>query len=207
MLGRQWQLAQHRGGDASPPVRGEYHASRREIAPPAGEPLHDPQITPAEAIVESEPGDYWTPGRRINAGRRVAAAAPQLPDDPALRLSGLPVPYDVLNDTGPDGRALWVRRAELGLDPAWFGELPPDPPPVDMWNPAELAYDADFSIAGVQLPLRRHDGGSLDWFSVDASGPLPTPAPLPDPESVFVARATYPGAPAPRWWEIENAKV
>jgi hypothetical protein len=113
----------------------------------------------------------------------------------------------VLDGTGPDGRILWDRRADLGLDPAWFGQLPPDPEPTDLWNPAEFAYDADFTATGVDLALRRHDGGSLDWFSVDASGPLPAPAAPPDPVSVFVGRATYPGAPAARWWQIENANV
>jgi hypothetical protein len=204
LLGRQWQLAEHLGEDASSPARVEYRASLVAVEIVGGD---DPVLTPAEAIVESEPGDFWTPGRRIAAGRRVADAAPALPDDPALLLTGLPVPYDVLDGTGLDGRALWERRAELGLDPDWFGEQPPDPAPEDLWNPAELAYDADFTVGGVRLELRRHDGNELDWFSVDASGPLPSPVPAPEPVSVLVGRVSYRGAPVPRWWEIEDAAV
>ncbi len=57
------------------------------------------------------------------------------------------------------------------------------------------------------LPLHRHDGGDLDWYAVDADGPLlapPTPA---DPVEVTPGRLVYPGAPLLRWWQIEDAKV
>jgi hypothetical protein len=76
-----------------------------------------------------------------------------------------------------------------------------------MWRSTELAYDADFTAGGTTLTLRRHDGGVLDWFSVDGSAPLPLPSPSAPSVSRFVGRATYPGAPALRWWEIENAAV
>lgn len=207
MLGRQWQMNEHRGRNASSPVRVRYRASAIPVEPLGGDPRQDPRITPAEAIVESEPGDYWTPGRRIAAGRRVQVTAPPLPDDPSLLLAGLPVPYDILDGTGPDGRTLWERRVELGLDPDRFGETPPDPEPADLWDPAELAYAADFRAGGTELWLRRHDGGALDWYSVDAGGPVEPPVPEPEPVSVLTARATYPGAPAPRWWQIEDAAV
>lgn len=208
MLGRQWQLLEHRGSDASSPVRVEYRASLvpvEAVDAAAGQDLRD---TPAEAVVESEPGDFWTPGRRVTIGRRVAAEAPTLPQDPALTLAGLPVPYDVLDGTGPDGRALWRRRTELGLEPAWFGDdVPPDPEPADLWDRSEFSYHADFSVGEAGLTLRRHDGGTLDWFSVDGSRPLPVPTPPPEPVSVFAGRATYPGAPVARWWQIEDGDV
>jgi hypothetical protein len=179
-----------------------------------GQPHLDPRTTPAEALVESEPGDSWTAGRRIAAGRRVAAAASAagspLPDDPGLRLRGLPAPYDLLDGTGYDGALLWAQRAALGLDEAWFGELqPPDPEPVDLWDPSELTYQARFKAGGVGLPLERHDGGDLDWYAVDADGPLPPadPEPEPEPVSLFPARLRYPAAPLPRWWQIEDARV
>jgi len=206
MLGRQWQMLETQGGNASSPVRVEYRATLVPVQALPGDSARDPRMAPTEAIVESEPGDHWTPGRRIIAGRRVAAAVP-LPDDPGLLLSGLPAPYDVLDGTGPDGRMLWQRRVELGIDPALFPDPPPEPEPADQWNPAEFGYDADMPAGDVLLRLRRHDGGPLDWFSVDASGPVPTPATLPDPVSVLAGRATYRGAPAPRWWQIENAAV
>src|SRR5215213_6611971 len=147
LLGRQWQLGEHHGEDASSPVRVTYRARLSAVDPVGRQPGYDPRTTPAEAIVESEPGDSWTPGRRIAAGRAVQSAAADagtpLPDDSALRLAALPVPYDPLDGTGYDGRTLWLRRAELGLDDGWFGaHRPPDPEPIDLWNPAELAYDA-----------------------------------------------------------------
>ena len=211
LLGRQWQLGEHQGEDASSPVRVTYRARLSPIDPVGGQPQYDPRTTPAEAIVESEPGDSWTPGRRVHAGRAVEAAAASagtpLGDDPALLLAALPVPYEALDGTGYDGRALWSRRAELGLDDAWFGaHRPPDPEPVDMWNSAEFAYAATFTVSGTTLQLARHDGGDLDWYSVDADAPLP-PAEPPEPVGRYPRRVVYPGAPLPRWWQIEDAKV
>lgn len=211
LLGRQWQLGEHQGEDASSPVRIDQRASLTPIDPLDGDPLQDPVTTPAEAIVESEPEDFWTAGRRIAAGRRVAAAAAAagepLPVAAELELAHLPAPYHLLDGTGHDGRELWRRRAQLGLQDAWFGDLRPPSAPADLWDPAEFSYGADFSTAGRTLSLRRHDGGDLDWYSVDASGPLPEPAPAPDAVEVMPRRLVYPGAPLPRWWQIENANV
>ena len=201
MLGRQWQLGEHRGEDASSPVRVHYRASLDPIDPLEGNPLLDPRLTPGEAIVESEPAEWWTPGRRVAIGRRVEAAAaatgrPLPGDDSALQLAGLPVPYDLLDGTGYDGHALYERRRALGLEDRWFGELPP-PSPRDRWDPAELAYEAEFTCAGVPLPLRRHDGGDLDWFSLDARSRLPTPASPPDAVSVYADAGAVPGFTQP----------
>jgi hypothetical protein len=211
LLGRQWQLGEHQGEDASSPVRVVQRASLWPVDPVDAGDGQDPATTPAEAIVESEPEDFWTAGRRVSAGRRVAAAAAAkgtpLPQDPALDLRDLPASYEPLDGTGPDGRELWRRRAALGLAEEWFGDLPPPAPPADMWDPAEFCYNADFTAAGRTLTLRRHDGGDLDWYSVDASGPLSDPDPLPKPVEIIPNRLVYPGAPAARWWQIEDAAV
>jgi hypothetical protein len=164
LLGRQWQLGEHRGEDASSPVRVTYRARLTPVDPLDGQPHLDPRTTPAEAFVESEPGDSWTAGRRIAAGRRVAAATSAagspLPDDPGLRLRGLPAPYDLLDGTGYDGALLWAQRAALGLDQAWFGELrPPDLEPVDLWDPTELTYQARFQSLPRPARGRRGAGG------------------------------------------------
>ena len=87
-LGRQWQLGEHRGEDAASPVRVEYSASQVPIGFLDG---LDPAVVPAEAIIESEPDDFWTAGRRVTIGRAVERAAAEagrpLPDDNAnLRL-------------------------------------------------------------------------------------------------------------------------
>ncbi|MFC0678064.1 hypothetical protein ACFFGH_09435 [Lysobacter korlensis] len=211
LLGRQWQLGEHKGEDASSPVRVSYSSRRVPIDPLAGQPALDPQTAPAEAIVESEPGDWWTPGRRILAGRAVEAAAQAagapLPDEEVLRLRALPVPYGVLDGSGYDGQALWGERQRLQLDLSWFGSSrPPASEPADLWDPAELSYSAVFTADGVSLTLNRHDGGDLDWYSVDADGGL-DPGLAGTEQSLYPGRVRYPGAPLPRWWQIEDAKV
>src|SRR5215213_1750329 len=119
-LGRQWQLGEHLGEDASSPVRVEYRPSLVAVDPLGGDPRMDPRATPAEAIVESEPEDFWTAGRRVAAGQRVAAAlaaAGRAPlTDPQLVVGGLPAPYDVLDGSGLDGRA---RSGAAGSNSAW----------------------------------------------------------------------------------------
>jgi hypothetical protein len=207
-LGRQWQMGEHHGEDAASPIRIEYRSSQVRIRPVDGTANADPRIVPAEAIVESEPDDFWTVGRRVRIGRAVEQAARDagraLPTDDTLRLANLPAPYDILNGTGFDGQVLFRRRVELGLLDQWFPERPPSPAPRDLWSSIELAYDADFRVGPATLILRRHDGGSLDWMSVDATTDLPQPERLPPPVSIVATRVQYPGAPNPRWWQIEE---
>ncbi len=124
-----------------------------------------------------------------------------------MALTGLPVPYQRLDGTVPDGRALWQRRSTLGLDEAWFGTPgPPRVEPVDLWDPAELAYSAELPAGDTTLTISRHDGGDLDWFHADATTPLP-PGPSAAPIRITPGRLRYPSAPLPRWWQIEDAKV
>jgi hypothetical protein len=209
MLGRQWQMGEHQGEDASSPVRVELSGRATPIDPIDGQPHLDPATVPAEAIVESEPGDFWTAGRRVRIGRRVAAAAGvSLPaDDETLQLRGLPAPYESLDGSGPDGRELWRRRVDLGLDEALFGSEPPPPDePVDLWDPAELSYTARFRSGDAELTVERHDGGDLDWFSADATAAVGATGETVDTE-VLPSRLRYPAAPLPRWWQIEDAQV
>jgi hypothetical protein len=207
LLGRQWRLGEHQGEDAASPVQVSFHPSHDQLDPLGGDPAYDPQTTPPEAIVESEAGDWWTAGRRvrlgIQAGALLTAAQRQ---DPDLQLSNLPAPYHGLDGAGLDGLEIWRRRAALGLDgnPV-FDEVPADP--VDLWDPAELAYDATFACSGRSLSMQRHGGGDVDWWSVDADGPLPAPSPQPAQAETISSRLRYPGAPLPRWWAIEDAQV
>src|SRR5437773_1729144 len=73
---------------------------------------------------------------------------------------------------------------------------------LDLWNPNGLWYEGRFRCANRSLLLERHTGGQIDWYSVDANGPLPIPDPLPEAETVYPGRLRYPGAPQPRWWQI-----
>jgi hypothetical protein len=207
LLGRQWRLGEHQGEDASSPVQVRFRPGHDPLDPYDGDAAYDPRTTPPEAIVESEAGDWWTPGRRVRlgvqAGALLTAAQRQ---DPALQLAGLPAPYHALDGSGLDGLEIWRRRVTLGLDGnAVFDEVPADP--VELWDPVELAYDATFTCATRNLRMRRHGGGDVDWWSVDSDGLLPGP-PSPPPEVETIAtRLRYPGAPLPRWWAIEDAAV
>ena len=208
-LGRQWQMGEHQGEDASSPVGVQITARATPIGAMAGQADLDPAAVPAQAIIESEPYDWWTAGRRVRVGRAVADAAHAhgiaLPDSVAL--SGLPAPYDRLDGSGPDGRTLWQQRSALGLDEAWFGTPgPPRDEPVDNWDPAELAYSCQLPAGATTLAVTRHGGGDLDWFHADATAPLAnaaTAAPL----RVLPGRLHYPSAPLARWWQIEDAQV
>jgi len=143
--------------------------------------------------------------RRRGGKRQPASPSPA---DRSLLLANLPVPYDALNGTGPDGRALWLRRTELGLDESWFGEPgPPPAEPVDLWDPAELSYSATLPAGGATLVIERHDGGDLDWFSADATGAIGGDTTAPATTRTTPGRLRYPSAPLPRWWQIEDAQV
>jgi hypothetical protein len=207
LLGKQWLLGEHQGEDASSPIRVDYVGTQHPVDLHAGNPALNPQVIPPEAIVESEPDDWWTPGRRIRLGKLASASLPALANaDTSLLLKGLPTPYQRLDGKGYDGLALYQRRAELGLAPAVFAEVPATAP-EDLWSASELAYETRFDCAGRTLQLERHSGGDIDWYSVDANGTMPVPAPLPPGSQVFVNRLSFPGAPPPRWWQIEDHAV
>jgi hypothetical protein len=205
MLGRQWQLGEHQAEDASSPVAVTVTVSTAPIRALTAQPHLDPMTVPAEAIIESEPGDWWTPGRRIRIGRRVAANEASLP--PGMTLDGLPEPYQAFDGSGPDGRLLWLQRGVLGLADGAFGpERPPDEP-ADLWDPALFSYTTELSTAGTTLHIDQHDGGDLDWFHADAAGPLDTAGTTMTTTTTTPGRVRYPSAPLPRWWQIEDAAV
>ena len=94
-LARQWHLGEHQGEDAASPLRVSYSATHAPIDPLDGDPAMDPRIVPAEAIIESQPDEWWTPGRRIRIGLACAASVPAASaNDLTLRVHGLPPPYD-----------------------------------------------------------------------------------------------------------------
>jgi hypothetical protein len=209
LLGRQWQMGEHQGEDASSPVAVEIRARATPIGAVAGQTALDPATLPAQAIIESEPQDWWTPGRRVRLGRLVAATAHQhgLTLPASAPLAGLPVPYQALNG-GPDGRALWqLRGGTPGIPESWFGQpAPPREEPVNLWDPAELSYSAELPAGDTTLTITRHDGGDLDWYHADTTAPL-GPPPAEAPIRITPGRLRYPSAPLPRWWQIEDAQV
>jgi hypothetical protein len=206
-LARQWQLGEHQGEDASSPVAVRLEISRDPLRYDPRRPQLDPLVVPAEALVEAEPGDWWTIGRRIRLGR---AAVPLLGSlEPArlerLRFGVLPTPYEALAGE-VDGRAVFT----AGLLPghAVWSDVPS--PAADRWSPRRLTHTAPFRAGRQRLVVSDHDGGDLDWYSADGrAGPLAVAAapPVPEARIVVPGRLSYPGAPKPRWWQIEDHAV
>jgi hypothetical protein len=211
-LARQWQMGENQGENASSPVLVNFTAAHTMLKPALDDPRCDPTIRPAESIVEAEPDDWWTMGRRIRLGAILAARAgldlAAAPQD--FLLADPPPPYEQFAGRF-DGLALWRNR--VSLDPAgdrFAGLGIPDPRPF-FWDSAELVYSADFPVAGQNgrvARLPRHRGGVVDWFSADSDGADSfQPAGEEVDSQVYPTQLHYPGSPCNRWWEIEDAAV
>lgn len=241
-VGRQWQMGEHQGENAASPVLARVTYGRRPLQPAPGrpglfpghrmdaDPAVAPAITPAEAIIEGEAGDWWTLGRRIRIGQTASSAVDAI-DMPVaertgLRLPPLPEPYAEFSG-GYDGWALHkaVLAGGLLLDPALFASVPAASPlPAsrrdDHWLAAELKYGqvgfaGDTGTLADQPDLPRlvvsdHEGGEVEWWSADAEGDWGAQIPEELQKQglhLQPARFSYPGAPHPRWWQIEDARV
>ncbi len=200
LLGRQWQLGEHQGENASSPVAVDFRVASARLKPPRTRPGVNPTVVPTESIVEGEPEDWWTPARRIRIGRAAAARLPK-PPPARLALRDLPAPYDV--HRGYDGRALWRNRARLGLPQSLFAEVPARR--RGHWQQDDLVYDAQLPCGNGELTVPSHDGTEIDWWSADASKSVTLRQG--DKQSAIPARFEYPGAPHPRWWQIEDRSV
>ena len=207
-LGRQWQLGEHRGTDAASPGLVHVSVTETPVAGRSPAPDDDPRITPPEAVIESEPDQWWTVGRRVRVGRALrTAVAAEKRNDPTLLLAGLAPPYDALNGRALDGLALYRSRALLGLTrPQFAGLGVPATEPADDWDPAELAYSAAFTAGPTTLTIPRHGGGDVDWYSASATGPAPPAASPPTVRTSYPTRVAYEGAPHPRLWQIEQRR-
>lgn len=226
MIGRQWQLGELRGENASSPVEVQLTTTNVPMAPSEHRPSDQPTEVPTEAIVEAGPDDWWTSSRRIRLGRAADQAgvvdglAATLSEAAlvGLRCHDLPAPYDGLNGTAWDGLAIYRRSP---ADPV-FADVPQAG--GDAWRTDELVYRTAFPVGGATLevgghttdaggepwsgPWSGHDGGAVDWWTVDATGPVQAePAPDQDPIRRWPQRFDWPGGPARRWWQIEDHHV
>lgn len=204
-LARQWELGEFQGEDAASPAVVRLAPQHHPLRYDPDRPHLDPTVIPGEALIEAEPGDWWTIGRRVRIGRAVTASL-----DPAdvdrYRFGELPVPYDRLADA-VDGRAVFLSGLLAG-NPVW-AEVPS--PPTDRFSTSALTHSAAFAAGNAALRVEGHRGGDVDWFSVDVDPHPPVrlevDAPEPTVRPVVPTRLTFPGAPHPRWWQIEDAKV
>ncbi|MEV6816653.1 hypothetical protein, partial [Micromonospora sp. NPDC051296] len=98
----------------------------------------------------------------------------------------------------------------LGLDLSDDGA----PDTADAWQPTRMEYRFDMSARfgdnDVVLAAPEYDGGRLDWYSftVDTAATLPATNQIGTiVNTLLPAPAAYPGMPAARWWEFEDARV
>lgn len=201
---RQWQLGELQGEDASSPVVVRSAPKHVPLTYDRTRPDLDPRVIPAEALLEAEPGGWWTIGRRVRLGR---AAAPLLTEETRARylMGRLPAPYENLAGE-VDGRAVFASGVLAGN--AIWKEVPSPAP--DRWSSSELEHSASFEAGGTGLRARSHAGGEVDWYTVDGE-PKPVPmtraAPAAKSYEVIPGRLDYPGAPHPRWWQLEDREV
>lgn len=203
-LARQWELGEFQGEDAASPVVISLTPEHIALTYDPDRPDLDPTVIPGESLIEAEPGDWWTIGRRVRLGKAVAGRLDETTAN-RCRFGELPPPYTELAGA-IDGRAVFVHGVLAG-DPVW--DEVPSPPP-DRFSTAELAHTAGFAAGDIALTVRNHRGGDVDWFSVSADEQPPVLA-IAGREAtareVLPTRLTFPGAPHPRWWQIEDAAV
>jgi hypothetical protein len=130
----------------------------------------------------------------------------------------------------PTGRKAAALPAEPPIDPgdaadvlaaaqtwlAWFDGLflEPAEPDRDAWIPTRLEYAfgvaAPNSNGGVALEADELTDGRLDWHAFSAGDTSQAPGGQPaavGPLTVVPSPVTYPGMPAQRFWEFEDAVV
>ena len=205
-LARQWQMGEHQGENASSPIWTNYDFVNRPIE--SADKRFDPKVIPAESIVESELFDWWTMGRRIRIGRKLASH-PKVKDNSHLLFTDPPPPYEhFINEI--DGFLVWKSRTILNIPTDLFGnDIPEDSIPA--WNSKELLYEQTdenaFETEQKKLTVHRHQGGRLDWYSVDGKTANIHIETKTQSEEAIPTPLQYPGAPNSRWWEFENAIV
>lgn len=159
-------------------------------------------------------GQYPAPrsllGATVVDGGRLAADLEPFAD-PAGNLATLP-PAPAL-DPNDAGAVLPIAEAWL----RWWRAQVYEPARPAAWDANRMEYalavQADLGDDRVVLAADEYAGGRLDWYSFDAVegvslGPPAAPAAVTEIDAVTLpARATYPGMPADRLWQFEDARV
>ncbi len=141
-------------------------------------------------------------GRRL----RTALGDPASPRlDPALHIAA--------GDKAEVGAAyrVWV---------SWSDGLFYEPPPHDQtWQPDRMEYTfslstklGDDQFGERTLTARQYADGTLDWYSFDLNGDINMGTGQDAPgeivtRTVIPAPVTFHGMPAPRFWELEDARI
>jgi hypothetical protein len=100
---------------------------------------------------------------------------------------------------------------------AWCGSLFSEAQAAEApaWLPERMEFRFDAGAGDQTLSVAEYDGGRLDWHAFTAAGPdtLPVGDPPAGREPTAFTRTlipaiiSFPGMPAARWWEIEDAAV
>ena len=210
LLGRQWQLGEHQGEDLASPVQVSFALRSLRVQGEAGL-RGDPSRAPLAAVVQGEPDEWWTLGRRVRVGVAVEAVLPpRLRYDERLLLVDPPEPYEGCNGQ-IDGWRAWLQREEPWLAPHLagdpFAEVPQ--PYSGGWNAQRLSYQATLSAGGTQLKVDQPRGLTAgDWYSVEAQRTPPVDSgDLAPHRTAALVRLRHPGAPLPRWWQLEDEQA
>jgi IPT/TIG domain-containing protein len=112
------------------------------------------------------------------------------------------------------------RRAVVDWFGWWDGVFSQGTTGGQTWDAARMEYrfavSAETSKGEVVLTAPDYDGRRLDWYSLDAGGgpslrarpEKPSkPGPQPITRTLVPVPVSYPGMPAPRYWEMEDARV
>jgi hypothetical protein len=147
---------------------------------------------------------------RAPDGERLAADLDPLADANG-ELSALPPTPRIPPEEGDAVRAVagrWI---------SWWRSLSFEPERPLAWDPARLEYglavQAGLGATRVVLEAGEYAGSRFDWYSFDLvpGASLGAPSTPPRVEEVSAvtlpSAASYPGMPADRLWEIEDARV
>lgn len=147
---------------------------------------------------------------------RLLASAP-LVDAEALALQ-----LDAAAGGLPDGLLAATPDESAALQTvfsAWHGWYRAEVSPVasagDAWRGDRLEYRFAVGAGDTALVAPAHDGGPIEWYSFEpGAGPLAEPAGAParPPQerrvhALLASPLRYPGMPADRFWEMEDARV
>jgi hypothetical protein len=146
-------------------------------------------------------------GRALD-GRKLAAALAPLRDATG-KLTDIPAGPKV--PPGQQKKLIDVLQKWV----EWFDDALVETGAADAWNPSrqEYAFATSASVTGGEITLAADEyaDGDLDWYAVDAaaqslgvSAPAPAPVHL---RPTLPAPVEYPGKPADRFWEFEDAAV
>jgi hypothetical protein len=146
-------------------------------------------------------------GRALD-GRRLAAALAPLRDATG-KLTAVPAAPKI--PPGQQSKVLDVLRTWL----AWYDAALVDAAAADAWNASrqEYAFATSARVAGGEITFAADEyaDGDLDWYAVDAA-PQPLGASAQAPAALHLrptlpSPVEYPGKPADRFWEFEDAAV